>query len=188
MKAGSAASRDPVVESVGVAIEGGSLGLNPFDNGCGMEFRGSDETEEAVKMANMPARRQPLLPDLSDWFEMLTPTPWRSMPGLHGIRIEETEEEGKYVIKAEIPGIDPDKDLELTVGDGLLNVRAERSERTTEKHHSEFRYGSFSRTVRLPRGTDESKITANYTAGILTITVPIDEEKKPAQKIAVTRE
>jgi HSP20 family molecular chaperone IbpA len=109
------------------------------------------------------------------------------MPGLHGIRIEETEEEGKYVIKAEIPGIDPDQDLELSVGDGLLTVRAERTERTTEKHRSEFRYGSFSRTVRLPRGTDESKITADYTDGILTITVPIEEGKKPAQKIAVTR-
>jgi HSP20 family protein len=153
-----------------------------------MELSGLDETEEAVRMANMPARRQPLLPDLSDWFEMLTPTPWRSMPGLHGIRIEEGEEDGKYVIKAEIPGIDPDKDLEVAVGDGLLSVRAERTERTTEKQRSEFRYGSFSRTVRLPRGADESKITANYTDGILTITVPIEEAKKPAQKIAVTRE
>ena len=160
-----------------------------MDDGCGMELRGLDEIEEAVRMANMPARRQPLLPDLSDWFEMLTPTPWRSMPGLHGIRIEEAEEEeGKYVIKAEIPGIDPDKDLEVTVGDGLLSLRAERTERTTEKQRSEFRYGSFSRTVRLPRGADESKLAANYTDGILTITVPIDETKKPAQKIAVTRE
>jgi HSP20 family protein len=159
-----------------------------LDDGCGMELRGLDEIEEAVRMANMPARRQPLLPDLSDWFEMLTPTPWRSMPGLHGIRIEEGEEEGKYVIKAEIPGIDPDKDLEVTVGDGLLSLRAERTERTTEKQRSEFRYGSFSRTVRLPRGADESKLAANYTDGILTITVPIDETKKPAQKIAVTRE
>lgn len=159
-----------------------------MDDGCGMESRGLDETEEAVRMANVPARRQPLLPDLSDWFEMLTPTPWRSMPGLHGIRIEEAEEEGKYVIKAEIPGIDPDKDLEVSVGDGLVSLRAERTERTTEKQRSEFRYGSFSRTVRLPRGADDSKIAANYTDGILTITVPIDETKKPAQKIAVTRE
>lgn len=139
-------------------------------------------------MSNVPARRPTLLPDLSDWFEMLTPTPWRSMPGLHGIRIEEAEEAGKYVIKAEIPGIDPDKDLEVAVGDGLLSVRAERTERTTEKQRSEFRYGSFSRTVRLPRGADESKITANYTDGILTITVPIDDTSKPAQKIPVTRE
>jgi HSP20 family molecular chaperone IbpA len=110
------------------------------------------------------------------------------MPGLHGIRIEEGEEDGKYVIKAEIPGIDPDKDLEVAVGDGLLSVRAERTERTTERQRSEFRYGSFSRTVRLPRGADESQISANYTDGILTITVPIEEAKKPAQKIAVTRE
>lgn len=139
-------------------------------------------------MSNVPARRQTLLPDLSDWFEMLTPTPWRSMPALHGIRIEETEEDGNYVIKAEIPGIDADKDLEVSVGDGLLSLRAERTERTTEKQRSEFRYGSFSRTVRLPRGADESKITANYADGILTITVPIDETKKPAQKIAISRD
>jgi HSP20 family molecular chaperone IbpA len=139
-------------------------------------------------MTTTPVVRQShFLPDLSEWFDVLMPTPWRQAPYWHGIRIEDLEEDGRYVIRAEMPGIDPDKDVEITVGDGMLNLRAERSERAGDKRRSEFRYGSFTRTVRLPVGAKEADITATYSDGILTITVPIQEEKKAVHKIEVTR-
>jgi HSP20 family molecular chaperone IbpA len=142
-------------------------------------------------MAMPPARRQTSrLPDVFDWFdEMLPAMPfWRTPRGMHGIRIEESEEEGRYTLKAELPGIDPERDVEVSVSDGMLTLRAERSERTVEKHRSEFRYGSFSRTIQLPRGADESNISASYRDGILTITVPLGEAKLPSHKIAIARE
>ncbi len=135
-----------------------------------------------------PARRQPtLVPDLSEWFESFPSLfSWRGMPEMHAMRLEDYIEDGKYLVRAEIPGIDPEKDVEITVGDGVLTIRAERSEEKVEKHRSEFRYGSFQRSIRLPAGAREDDISAAYRDGILTVTVPLGEEKQPSRQITVT--
>ena len=138
---------------------------------------------------NAPVRRQTsLLPELSDWFESFPSLlPWRAMTELHAMRLEDYIEDGRYVLRVELPGIDPEKDVEITVGDGLLTVRAERSEEKAQKGRSEFRYGSFQRTVRLPDEAKEDSIAAAYKDGILTITVDLGEKKEPVRRIAVER-
>ncbi|MFJ9566205.1 Hsp20/alpha crystallin family protein [Streptomyces fuscichromogenes] len=126
----------------------------------------------------------PVLPDLFGWAETGFPTA-HAAPVLHGIRVEEHFKDGTYVLRAELPGIDPAKDVEITVADGALTVRAERTEESKEKHRTEFRYGTFARSVRLPVGAKGDEATARYKDGVLTITVPVPEEKAATRTIPV---
>jgi HSP20 family molecular chaperone IbpA len=128
-------------------------------------------------------RRDPktVVPDFIDWFE----EPFLTLrPYLVGqpIRIEEYTEDGHYVIRAETPGVDPEKELEVTVGDGYLSIHMQRSGRVEGRHHSEFRYGAFSRTVELPSGADADDVTASYVNGILTVKVALKGER-PAEAV-----
>jgi HSP20 family protein len=136
---------------------------------------------KAGKMSNI-LRRDPrtVVPDFIDWFEepFLTLKPYLGQP----IRIEDYTEDGHYVVRAEIAGIDPDKDLEVSAGVGYLSIRASRSSHVEGKHRSEFRYGSFSRTLALPPGADADDVTADYADGILTIKVAIKGEQEEAVK------
>lgn len=95
------------------------------------------------------------------------------------IRIDEYRDGDTHVIQAELPGIDPDKDVTVTVQDGMLRIVAERKleESTEEKGYSrqEMRYGRFSRTVPLPDGTSDSDVKAAYKDGILEIRIPVTE-------------
>jgi HSP20 family protein len=125
-----------------------------------------------------------LLPDLMDWFEepFVTLRPYLGQP----IRVEEYVEGGRYVIRAELAGIDPAKDVEVTVGPGYLTIHAERSDKIEGKHRSEFRYGSFSRTLALPANADEDAVTASYRDGILEISVGLKtDQRAPAKKIEI---
>ncbi|MFD0656666.1 Hsp20/alpha crystallin family protein [Thermocatellispora tengchongensis] len=90
-------------------------------------------------------------------------------------------------MRAELPGVDPDKDVEITVGDGMLDIRAERTSETKEEHRSEFRYGSLRRSVMLPRGANEEDVKASYTDGVLEVSVGLEEEKQPGRRIAVEK-
>ncbi|MFJ4692327.1 Hsp20/alpha crystallin family protein [Streptomyces sp. NPDC088766] len=128
--------------------------------------------------------RLPGWPDVFGWMETGLPGA-QAAPGLHGIRVEDHFGDGTYVLRAELPGVDPDKDVEITVDEGLLTLRAERTEQTTEKHRTEFRYGTFARSVRLPAGAQGDEATADYKDGVLTITVPVPEEKPGARTIPV---
>ena len=60
------------------------------------------------------------------------------------------------VVRAEVPGIDPDQDVDVSVSEGMLHIRVERLEKSEHKskdgYRSEFRYGSFARSVALPAG------------------------------------
>jgi len=133
-------------------------------------------------------RRDPrtMFPDLVDWFEapFMTLRPYLAQP----IRIEDYVEDDHYVIRAELAGIDPEKDGEITVGSGYLTIRAERADKTEGKHRSEFRYGSFTRSMTLPPTANEDDVTASYRDGILTISVGLKAEKtESARKIEIKK-
>ena len=127
-------------------------------------------------------RRDPktVFPDLVDWFEapFLTLRPYLGQP----IRVEDFIEDNHYMVRAELAGIDPEKDLEVTVGSGYLTIHAERSDRSEGKHRSEFRYGSFTRTLALPDTADEDDVTATYHDGILNLSVGLKEARKESAK------
>lgn len=138
-------------------------------------------------MTAIEKRTRTMFPDLFDWLDDFPRMPWKPFAETQPIRFEDYEEDGRYVLKAELPGIDPDRDVEVTISDGLLTVHGERREETRSKYHSEFRYGSFSRSVRLPRGANEDDVTATYNNGILTITVGLSEEKPEAKRITISK-
>ena len=109
------------------------------------------------------------------------------------LRVEEFREGETLVVRAELPGIDPEKDVDVSVRDGELNIRAERQENTEnankDGYRSEFRYGSFARTVQLPRGARQEDIKASYRDGVLEIRVPAAPESGPGPtKINVSRD
>jgi HSP20 family protein len=107
------------------------------------------------------------------------------------MRIEEFREGDTLVVKAEMPGMDPEKDIQIDVSDQTLRIRAERREesKTEEKgsYRSEFRYGSFSRQVPLPAGASEDDVKATYKDGILEVRVPVDQAKAEARTIPIQR-
>lgn len=108
------------------------------------------------------------------------------------LRTEEYREAGNLVIKAEVPGIDPEKDVDITLTGDQLRItvrREEKSEhRDKEGYRSEFRYGTFSRAVTLPGFADQTDVKASYRDGVLEVRVPLPEETTQQQrKIPVTR-
>jgi HSP20 family protein len=92
-----------------------------------------------------------------------------------------------FVIKAEVPGIDP-KDIDISVTGNTLTVRGEKHEEKEEKGKTWLRversYGAFNRSVTLPVAVKADKIEAESKDGILTITLPKSVEALP-KKIAV---
>jgi HSP20 family protein len=96
------------------------------------------------------------------------------------IRVEEVREGDELVVRAELPGVDPEKDIDVTVDEGVLTIRAQRQERAEEKqaegYRSEFRYGQFERQIRLPKGTSPDVVSASYRDGVLEVRLPVPPE------------
>lgn len=111
------------------------------------------------------------------------------------IRIEESvDRDGDketYVVRAEAPGIDPEKDVEISLVDGTLMIAVERREREESKDkgttRSEFRYGSFHRTMTVPKATKPEDVVASYTDGILEVRVPMPDAAAAPTKVKVTK-
>ncbi len=101
------------------------------------------------------------------------------------MRLEDELVDGRYEVRAEIPGIDPAKDVDITVRNGQLTIKAERSEKKEFEGRSEFSYGSFVRTLSLPAGADEDDIKATYDKGILTVSVRVSEPSAPEKRVQV---
>lgn len=136
-----------------------------------------------------PVVQRTRVPDLFDWVESAWPSLFaaRSVFGTHLIRVEDRIEDDHYVIRAELPGMDPEKDITITVDDHHLIIDAERTEEKVEKTHSEFQYGSFHRAMSLPAGVKYDDVKATYTDGILTVSVGIAKEEPSAQQIPIAR-
>jgi HSP20 family protein len=106
-------------------------------------------------------------------------------PFLPDIKVEQFVDEDRFVVRAELPGFDPERQIDITVTNGLLKIHAERVEHVPERAHSEFRYGVFARTIALPTGALEDTAIATYRDGILEITFTIGPAKEPGRHITI---
>ena len=123
-----------------------------------------------------------LLPDMFGWLE--SGWPFTSNP----VRVEEYADGDRYVVRAELPGCDPHNDIQVTVEHGHLILTAERKQHEHRRGHSEFRYGSFSRTLPLPVGVRSDDVTARYTNGILEVSMPsVDVEGPKAVHVEIDK-
>jgi HSP20 family protein len=105
------------------------------------------------------------------------------------VDIYETEQE--LVVKADLPDVDP-KDLDIRVDNNVLTIRGERKFEKKVKEDNYLRveraYGSFSRSFSLANTVNTESIKADYSNGVLTLTIPKREEAKPKQiKVNVTQ-
>jgi HSP20 family protein len=98
-------------------------------------------------------------------------------------RMESYRRDGNYVIRFDLPGVDP-KDLNVDVEGDLLTVRAERKAEEKGPEYRETYYGKFERAVILPHGVKAEKVRARYEHGVLELTVPLPVELA-AKKIPV---
>ena len=97
--------------------------------------------------------------------------------------IDVSENEGAYLVKAELPGV-AREDLDVTIKDGVLDINAERKkEKKDDKDGRVIReeryYGKFVRSLRLGSDVDESGIEAHYEDGVLNLSLPKTAEVKP---------
>jgi HSP20 family protein len=131
--------------------------------------------------------------DTFDRFFDRWPTLWWTREFEDILRVDEFQDNGTWVIRAELAGIDPDKDVEITVSNGVVHIHAERrEEEKTEKkdfYRRELRYGSFSRALTLPEGCSEGDVTASYKDGILEVRVPTPKTSttEEAKKVTVDK-
>jgi HSP20 family protein len=111
---------------------------------------------------------------------------WQPFSGELALDVAETEDD--FVVKASLPGFNPD-DLDITYAGRTLTIKGEyktEEEKSDVKFHlRERRYGSFARSVTLPAPVNPDAIEARYEAGVLTLTLPKTEEIKP-KRIAVS--
>jgi HSP20 family protein len=111
--------------------------------------------------------------------DFFTPTTWRPA-------VDIAEKDGKYVIKADLPGVE-EKDVSVEVHDGVLTIKGERKSEFAEEKDNVYRaersYGAFMRSFTIG-DVNEDKINAEYKNGTLTIELPKTEQKK-AKKISI---
>jgi HSP20 family protein len=108
------------------------------------------------------------------------------------IKVEEFQDGDDYVVRAEMPGIDPDKDVEVTMTEGVLRIRAEkRQESKTEDkggYRSEFHYGTFTRALRMPAGAKPDDVKATYKDGVLEVRAHVDRTQASGTTIPVSHQ
>jgi HSP20 family protein len=92
------------------------------------------------------------------------------------------ETENELVLKADVPGVDL-KDIDIQIENGTLTLKGERKFERDENskgfHRLERSYGSFVRYFTLPDTVDTEKVKAEYSNGVLSVTLPKKEVAKP---------
>jgi HSP20 family protein len=108
-------------------------------------------------------------------------------PGRPGtLPMDAFRDDGRFVVQLELPGVAPDS-IDLTVEKNVLTVTAERKPSyggDAERVVGERAYGTFSRQLFLGETLDTENLSADYDAGVLTITIPVAEQAKP-RKISI---
>ncbi len=126
--------------------------------------------------------------EMDSLFQGAYAPPGRSLPATRDTQavfapsLDIAEDEASYHMTLELPGV-VDQDVDLTISDGVLTIRGEKKsavERDDKKnwHRVERFYGTFQRSVSLPKEVDEANIAATFSNGVLDISIPKSVEKK----------
>ena len=100
--------------------------------------------------------------------------------------IEVQDKDGAYRIAAELPGLD-EKDVEVSLQDGVLTIRGEKKAETEDKErqYSERYYGRFERRIALPDGTEQENCKADFRDGVLTVRMPRSAQAERGRRIPI---
>lgn len=107
--------------------------------------------------------------------------------GTPGIPLDASRRDEDFIVEMDLPGVAADS-IDITVERNVLTVSAERHSTRREDWEplvSERRHGAFRRELYLGQGLDTSQVSADYTDGVLTLTIPVAETSKP-RKVSVT--
>lgn len=98
--------------------------------------------------------------------------------------VDVSDSDASVTVKAVLPGVKPE-DVEITVAEGVLTIKGEAHEEKREEsenyYRREIRYGAFARSIPLPAAVDQGKAEAEFSNGMLTVTLPKTEETRPRQ-------
>ncbi|KIS28160.1 hypothetical protein TV39_06240 [Arthrobacter sp. SPG23] len=101
------------------------------------------------------------------------PTPF----GVEEVGVDEYVDEETLVVRAQLPGADPDKDIEVSVAGGVLHIRAGRDDAgghsDRDRFHSALRYRRFTRNLPLPEGVTDKDIKVSFRNGVLEVRTPL---------------
>ncbi len=102
--------------------------------------------------------------------------------------VDLVEAEDHFVLKADLPGLS-EQDVSIEVQDGTLTISGERKDEHESRERGWYRiersFGSFSRSLTLPDGVDSDAITARFENGVLEVSIPKPEERKP-RRVEIT--
>lgn len=133
------------------------------------------------------AQRHTPMTEMLDWLESNNPWNFRGLGLSPYVRIEDYVEDDTFVLRAELPGVDPEKDVEIEIQNDMLTISGERREETRNKNHRELHYGAFRRSVPLPPGSRPEDVAASYKEGVLEVRVPVQAKKAaPPARIQIT--
>ncbi|MGI9605523.1 MAG: Hsp20/alpha crystallin family protein [Acidimicrobiales bacterium] len=134
---------------------------------------------------------------LDEWFDHWPASLGRWMPdtfrrtiaNIDSMRMEQFRDDDELVLRAELPGMLDEDDIDVSVSGNTLTIHGTREEREEERteagYRSEFRYGTFRRSTTLPTGADTNRVRAEYENGILEVRVPIDDDDPKLTKVPV---
>ena len=93
------------------------------------------------------------------------------------------EEDDKYLIKADLPGVDKEN-IDVKLDNGVLSIRGEKTTESetgkgTKRHRRERFHGSFARSFTLPEAVKSDQVEASYKDGVLSLVIPKQDEVKP---------
>jgi HSP20 family protein len=131
-------------------------------------------------MARSPFRELARLEhEMEDMFGRLPTWPWGERERGWAPAVDMIDHKDEIVLRADLPGLD-EKDIEVTVQDGMVIIRGERKEETEEKkedyYYSERSYGVFARTLPLPAGVEADRVKATFKKGVLEVHLPKAKE------------
>ena len=137
-------------------------------------------TEEGNPLFALHSDMNRVFDDFARSFGFDTPTRLGMSSGWPNVEVNETDEEVQVV--AELPGME-EKDVELSLSDGMLTLKGEKRSESSNPQYSERWHGQFQHSVQLGPDIDPDKVNASFKNGVLTVTVA----KRPEAQRSVKR-